>query len=380
MRRLRFPIPSLLILVFGASCSTFEREPHYSREILGKTERHVSQGEYEEALFLLRHSHASSSSSSQAARYYYLRGTAEGGLKKYDMARFDLQRALRIAKDQKLKAQIEMEIGKTYYRQEDFSAAEKHFLAALHLGPGLFEQDELFYKLAVCCQMQGRLEEGREYFERVNLYSPPSWDPLVYGEKPFPHEKGPEDFLQSKLSLSRMEKRIISRRAWGAKSLRSNFVPMEKIFRITLHHTGLEVTSKSLTETSRLIRNIQDYHQGAEWSGGRGWADIGYHFVVDRNGRIWEGRPITMQGAHAGSQESNRGNIGIAVLGNYDIQQLTAEQEEVLRELLNWLMGIYGIPPSRVYGHCDLKSTQCPGRNLRRFLINFRTSTNKALG
>ena len=48
------------------------------------------------------------------------------------------------------------------------------------------------------------------------------------------------------------------------------------------------------------------------------WADIGYHYVIDRQGRIWEGRELSWKGAHAGNKQANENNVGIALIGNFE--------------------------------------------------------------
>src|SRR5690606_33763918 len=82
---------------------------------------------------------------------------------------------------------------------------------------------------------------------------------------------------------------------------------------ITIHHDGMNPffgdDSASAADRIELIRRA---HRG------KGWGDIGYHFVVDRGGRIWQGRPLGFQGAHV--KDHNEQNIGIMALGNFDLQ------------------------------------------------------------
>ena len=59
-----------------------------------------------------------------------------------------------------------------------------------------------------------------------------------------------------------------------------------------------------------------------------GWADIGYHFAVDRAGRVWSCRPLVWQGAHV--KDRNEGNIGVLVLGNFEIERPTSAQLNAL--------------------------------------------------
>ncbi len=99
--------------------------------------------------------------------------------------------------------------------------------------------------------------------------------------------------------------------------------------------------------------------------------DIGYHYVIDYSGRVWEGRPIEYQGAHAGNNDANKGNIGIVVFGNFDIQRPTQAQLSSLQTLTEQLMKQYDIPLSKVYTHCEIRkvcglgATDCPGKYLQ---------------
>ena len=115
------------------------------------------------------------------------------------------------------------------------------------------------------------------------------------------------------------------------------------------------------------IRLIQRTHQND-----RQWADIGYHFVIDHGGHVWEGRPLEIQGAHAGNFELNRGNVGIVLLGNFDEQELDDGQERALRTLLLYLMERYRIDPSAIHTHRELKTTACPGHHLQHAVDELR--------
>lgn len=148
----------------------------------------------------------------------------------------------------------------------------------------------------------------------------------------------------------------------------SNSVPMSRIHRITVHHTaGPSFWGHDEQSVANEIRRIQRYHQKDQ-----GWADIGYHFLIDRTGRIWQGRELQLQGAHA--RDKNAGNIGIAVLGNYMRQDLTAAQRESLRDFLRVLCARYEIPPREIYTHREICNgqTACPGPNLARFVDETR--------
>ncbi len=167
---------------------------------------------------------------------------------------------------------------------------------------------------------------------------------------------------------------VLPRKAWGAAPAKSKPPAMGTPKRVTVHHEASGVFEETDREaTVRRLRAIQRYHQES-----KGWGDIAYHFVVDRSGRIWEGRPLSEMGAHAGSQPANEGNIGILVLGNFDLQKPSRAQTESLAKLLEGLERLRGIPRSRMLGHGEIRrefglgATNCPGRQLQAWLEEFR--------
>ena len=88
---------------------------------------------------------------------------------------------------------------------------------------------------------------------------------------------------------------------------------------------------------------------------GNGWSDVGYHFLITRDGVVHEGRPVKRTGAHV--RNHNRGNIGICLAGGVDKYgrpefNFTPEQMGSLRDLIINLIGIYGVP-SPPMGHRD---------------------------
>jgi len=148
--------------------------------------------------------------------------------------------------------------------------------------------------------------------------------------------------------------------------------------RITVHHSAEPLLSTRLAATRSEVRRLQGIHQDH-----KNWADIGYHFLIDRAGRIVEGRSMEIQGAHAGNSSLNAGNIGICLLGNFSpqpdrgpdyatAQKPTAEQFQSLDTLLSSLRDEYSIPASAVFGHGELKQTECPGPALRVWLRAYR--------
>ena len=151
---------------------------------------------------------------------------------------------------------------------------------------------------------------------------------------------------------------VLSRESWGAAPAATPYEPMIPA-RITIHHTET-VQPAAPKEAAEELRVIQNFHQH-----GRGWIDIGYHFLIDGSGRIWQGRPEMVVGAHV--QDRNEGNVGIALMGDFqgpEGEKPTPKQIRSLISLVRWLAAAYGIPPSEIRGHRDQQSTTCPGDRL----------------
>jgi putative cell wall-binding protein len=176
---------------------------------------------------------------------------------------------------------------------------------------------------------------------------------------------------------------IIPRAAWGADESLVKGVPVinGSVRAIILHHTDT-LNSYSAGAAFAQVRSLYAFHTKV-----RGWNDVGYNFIVDRYGRVYEGRrgSITqaVMGAHAGG--FNAQTLGIAVLGTFSATALPAAVESALVPLVAWKAAEYGINPagratlvsaggtytryaagtpvgvSGLSGHRDVDSTECPG-------------------
>ena len=121
---------------------------------------------------------------------------------------------------------------------------------------------------------------------------------------------------------------------------------VNSIKRIILHHTGVTVLQS--------VETIHNYHKNTN-----GWAGIGYHFYVRKDGSIYKGRPLEYLGAHASG--SNSDSIGICSEGNFEVEQMPEAQKNSLTELINYLIENYSI--EKIQAHKDVNSTSCPGAN-----------------
>ncbi len=130
---------------------------------------------------------------------------------------------------------------------------------------------------------------------------------------------------------------------------------------IVIHHSA---------DPSGNAREIDRIHKRRNFDG------LGYHFVINngkggRDGDVEVGYRWTQQqhGAHCrvNHQDSNYWNehtIGICLVGNFQKSRPTRNQLNSLHKLTRFLMKQYAIPRQKIYGHGDIKATDCPGRHL----------------
>lgn len=170
---------------------------------------------------------------------------------------------------------------------------------------------------------------------------------------------------------------IISRAEWGA---RPDWMTWEPEYRapktFIIHHT---VTSSGGTDPAAVVRAIYYYHAVTN-----GWGDIGYNYLVDDRGNIYEGRygGEGVVGGHA--RAYNLGSIGVAVLGDYTSTAPSAAAIASLVELLAAKGNLHFIHPQQssffidkvlpnIMGHRDTSSsTTCPGDGFYALLPNVR--------
>lgn len=149
---------------------------------------------------------------------------------------------------------------------------------------------------------------------------------------------------------------------------------------LVIHHTAVPVTDDARSGPER-IRALYQYHSQT-----LGWGDIGYHYLIDEDGQIYEGKygGKGVVGGHAYC--NNIGTVGIALLGNFDKEQPTQTQLKSLQWLLTDLAETYDIDLNKkttfhgktmnpIVGHGDLLSTACPGYVLAESLSQVRAHT-----
>ncbi|WP_190171996.1 peptidoglycan recognition protein family protein [Streptomyces mirabilis] len=193
---------------------------------------------------------------------------------------------------------------------------------------------------------------------------------------------------------------IVTRRGWGAdESLREGgFVYTKKVKAAFVHHTA-SGNNYSCSQAPSVIRSIYRYHVVSS-----GWRDIGYNFLVDKCGNIYEGRAggvaKPVMGAH--TLGFNDDTMGIAVLGTFGNTKPAAASVTAIARLTAWKLGLYGADPrAKTYlksgggnlyrkgknarlnvisGHRDGFATDCPGSLLYGKLGSARTAAARYQG
>jgi hypothetical protein len=167
---------------------------------------------------------------------------------------------------------------------------------------------------------------------------------------------------------------MVTRTGWGAEAVNLNARSENGEFNPENNPTGVLTYPQPLAEwlTTIIVHHsalpidqgpleIQALHMDKA-----GYADIGYHFVVDRDGTLFEGRPLQTRGAH--TEGFNTGTVGIVLLGNFENITPTTAQLRTLNQLIRFLKNRYQI--THLAGHQDFNPeiTVCPGETLYSML------------
>lgn len=147
---------------------------------------------------------------------------------------------------------------------------------------------------------------------------------------------------------------------------------------IVVHHTAVAVKGDARSGVER-VRAIYEYH-----ARNRGWGDVGYHYLIDEEGQMYEGKAggKYVVGGHAYCHNVN--TVSIALLGNFEVEKPTQDQMKALQWLIDDLAEEYDVNldenatyhgqtySSPILGHGDLLSTSCPGFYVRQTLSQVR--------
>jgi hypothetical protein len=162
---------------------------------------------------------------------------------------------------------------------------------------------------------------------------------------------------------------VICKQAWGANPVAGEFTS-HTIENITVHHTAV-VLSTNAAAPAR-ARQHQSYHQEL------GWPDLAYHYLIDANGHVYEGRPVAAVGDTATDYDPT-GHFLVCCEGDFNKQELPAAQYEALIRMLAWGVNEFRIEPTSIQGHREVASTSCPGDNLHQRISDGTIAADVAL-
>ncbi|MFD6167188.1 DUF4214 domain-containing protein [Oerskovia sp. NPDC060287] len=176
---------------------------------------------------------------------------------------------------------------------------------------------------------------------------------------------------------------VITRAQWGARAEACTPDVAQRLVAAVVHHTAGSNNYSTAAQAMQMIRNDQAYHIGT-----RGWCDLGYNFVVDKWGNIYEGRAGSLErpviGVHAGG--FNTSTVGISMLGDYSTVTPSAATVDAVSRLASIRLAAYGINPQgsvsyttgggensrypagstavlpTIFAHRDTAFTACPGQ------------------
>jgi hypothetical protein len=181
---------------------------------------------------------------------------------------------------------------------------------------------------------------------------------------------------------------IYSRVQWGAdESMRDGFAGYGEIHAAFVHHT-VNTNDYSRADVPTILRGIYAYHTQS-----RGWSDVGYNFLVDRFGRIWEGRWGGIRRAVIGAHTlgHNENAFAMSAIGNFEVVAPSREMLQSYAQLLGWKLSRYGVDGngyttidnvtlSTISGHRDAAATACPGGYLYAKIPAIRARVAAAQG
>src|SRR5699024_8758030 len=182
---------------------------------------------------------------------------------------------------------------------------------------------------------------------------------------------------------------VVTRGGWKAnEGWRCNERKMDTTIKgVVVHHTAGS-NSYGASESAGIVRSIYAYHTQT-----LGWCDIGYNFLVDKYGKIFEGRwggiEKPVHGAHAADWNTN--TVGVSFMGNYETARPSATMLEAGAKIVAWKLDAFqreatgtvrlaGKTLPVIFGHGDVMATACPGRYIRSELDDFRRNVVAKMG
>ena len=191
--------------------------------------------------------------------------------------------------------------------------------------------------------------------------------------------------LSGRAGASQATPAIIPREAWGAAAVPPRVSPSYGAVQLAFVHHTAGGNDYGPEDSAGIVLGIARYHRDSN-----GWNDIGYNFLVDKYGQVFEGRAggIDQPVIGAQAQGYNAASTGIACLGDFSAIAQSPAAMEALARLLAWKLGVHGVPVEgqvtvtsaggptnrykagtpvtheRISGHRDGNNTSCPGQVL----------------
>ncbi|MBP2834104.1 N-acetylmuramoyl-L-alanine amidase [Aquimarina sp. U1-2] len=175
---------------------------------------------------------------------------------------------------------------------------------------------------------------------------------------------------------------VVSRRQWGA--IPRGAAATSSVSHLIIHH---EFGSNTSRDWAARVRAVQNFHIN-----GNGWSDVGYNFLVDPNGVIYEGRAGGDNAVGAHFCGRNRNTMGVCMLGDYSSVTPTTATQTSLKRLLAWKANKENINPlgssfhyavnrslTHIAGHRDAGCSACPGNGGYATLSSIRSGVNSLL-
>jgi hypothetical protein len=194
---------------------------------------------------------------------------------------------------------------------------------------------------------------------------------------------------------------IIERSAWGAESVPPRSAPDYGVVQLAFVHHTVTANDYAADQSAAIVLGIAKYHRDTN-----GWNDIGYNFLVDQYGQVFEGRAGGVGQAVIGAQAQgyNSQSTGVAVLGTFTDAPIPEPAMAAITQLLGWKLSLHGVPceggltvvsgggslnryssgtpvaMQRISGHRDGDKTECPGNALYAQLPELRRRAARLAG
>jgi uncharacterized protein with LGFP repeats len=192
--------------------------------------------------------------------------------------------------------------------------------------------------------------------------------------------------------------RVITRAEWGGDSVPPRSAPDYGAVQMAFVHHTVNANDYAPEESAGIVLGIARYHRDSN-----GWNDIGYNFLVDKYGQVFEGRAGGIDAAVVGAQAQGYNSVstGVACIGTFTDVAQSEPGMDALARLIGWKLALHGVPaqgqvtvisaggaanryPSgtpvtfeRISGHRDGNSTSCPGDVLYGQLLDLRVRASQ---